>query len=964
MPLHLITGPANAGKAKLVLDAVRERAAEQPVLVVPTFFDVRAYEQELAAGEAVFGPRVLRFEWLVDELGRRTGTRLPRLSDTQRDALLAAAVVRAAPVALAEPARAPGFSRALAGLVDELGRAMVTPALLGEALSEWAAGSGRRRAYGRDVAALFAAWHDLLGESGLADEPLLAARGVAGLQADPEAWGATPVFIYGFDDLTELQLAVIRALDEAGVEVTVTLTWEDRAALASRRAAVEALTVRTVSRKDLPPRGAQYAAAPLHHLERALFEESVDPVDPGDAVELLRAGGERAELELIAAEVLARLKEGIAPEEIAIVFRRPEAVATLAASVLGGYGVPYALDRRVAFQHTSLGRSMLAGLRVALTGGSGIDLLTWLRSPGWLRKPELADALEFEVRRELLDADAARAWWEKRNPKFPLQALDRLRNARSRGPQPLREALLRELERLFVAPHRQRGTVLDADELEDVQAYTAARAALEELGALTESVPGALEPQALHDCLADLEVRLGAPASAGGVRLLGPLALRARRFRVVIVGGLQEGEFPLTGRPEPFLSDSLRGELRDLTGIPLRLREETLGDERALLYQCVSRPTERLVLSHRITDEEGQPVVRSLFVDDVADCFTELPVIERKVGEVVWADPPTPREEARAAAARETVAPAPIGPLGNEAVLKDLAKLEVLSASQLETFTACPVRWLVEGYLDPETLEPEPEPRARGIAAHGLLEHTLGALREETGSARVTAESLVRAETLLDEAIEVERDQLLRLVAPGRRRAAVRRLESDLKRYLRRLAELDSTMEPTLFEVDFGFRDSAPADLGDGLLLRGRIDRVDLAPDGRLAAIVDYKGASAPTRKEWQRDGKLQVALYMLAAAQVIERDIEVIGGVYQPLARTLRARGAVLRDSPADVDVVNGDLCDPEELAEEVEFARARAADAARSIRGGLLESRPAKCHWRDGDTCTYPGICRAVAR
>jgi ATP-dependent helicase/DNAse subunit B len=964
MPLHLITGPANAGKAKLVLDAVRARAGEEPILVVPTLFDVHAYQQELARTGAVFGPRVMRFEWLVEELARRTGTRLPRLSDPQRDALLAAAAERAAPVALAEPARAPGFGRALAGLVDELGRAMVTPELLGGALSEWAGGSGRRRAYARDVAALFAAWHDLLGDSGLADEPRLAALGVAALQADPGAWGSTPVFVYGFDDLTELQLAVVRTLDEAGVDVTVALTWEDRAALESRRSAVDALRPRATAHDELAPRGAEYAAAPLHHLERSLFEAGAERADPEGAVALLSAGGERAELELIAAEVLERLKAGVAPEEIAIVFRLPEATAPLAASVLEAYGVPFALDRRVELAHTSLGRAVLAGLRVALLGGDALDLLTWLRAPGWLRKPALADALEVEVRRELLDADSARLWWEKRNKKFPLEALDRLRNARARGPEPLRAALVRELERLFTAPHRGRGSVLSAAELEDVQAYAAAREALEGLGTLAATVPDALAPQALHDALARVEVRVGASATAGGVRLLGPLALRARRFKVLIVGGLQESEFPLTGRPEPFLSDSLRSELRAMTGIPLRLREETLADERALLYQCVSRPTDRLVLSHRITDEEGQPVVRSLFVDDVADCFTELPERRRRVGEIVWADPPTPREEARAAAAREQVAPAPVGPLAGRAVLEDLESLEVLSASQLETWVACPVRWLVEGYLEPETLEPEPEPRARGIAAHGLLERTLGALREETGSARVTPATLARAETLLDEAIEAGRDRLLRLVAPGRRRAAIRRLESDLKRYLKRLAELDSRMEPAHFELGFGFGDAPPADLGDGLRLRGRIDRVDLAPDGRQAAVVDYKGASAPTRKAWREDGKLQVALYMLAAERLLAGEVEVIAGLYQPLGKTLRARGAVLEGSPADVDVVNGDRCTPEELREELEFARARAADAARRLRGGLLESRPAHCHWRDADTCTYPGICRAVAR
>jgi ATP-dependent helicase/DNAse subunit B len=964
MPLHLVTGPANAGKAKLVLDDVRARAAEEPLLVVPTLFDVHAYQQELAAGQAVFGPRVLRFEWLVEELARRTGTRLPRLSAPQHDALLVAAVARAKPVALAEPARAPGFARALAALVDELGRALVTPQLLGAALDEWSRPSSARRGYARDVAALYAAWHDLLEESGFADEPRLAGRGIAALKADTAAWGATPVYVYGFDDLTELQLEVIRTLDDAGVDVTVALTWEDRDALDSRREAVEALRPRAVRHDDLPPRGAEYAAAPLHHLERSLFEADAQRAPADDAVGLLSAGGERAELELIASEVLAQLEAGVAAEEIAIVFRRPESVASLAASVLDAYGVPFALDRRVAFAHTSLGRSLLAGLRVALSGGDALDLLAWLRAPGWLRKPALADALEFEVRRELLDAAAARAAWEKLNPKFPLEPLDRLRNARARGPEQLRAAIGRELERLFVAPHRGRGTVLGPAELEDVQAYTAAREALDGLAALAKTVPEALEPQAVHDSLSELEVRVGAPATAGGVRLLGPLALRARRFRVLVIGGMQEGEFPLTGRPEPFLSDAVRKELRDLTGIPLRLREQTLADERALLYGCVSRPTDRLVLSFRTSDEEGQPAVRSLFVDDVADCFEALGERERRVGQIVWPDPPTPREEARAAAAREQVPPQPVGPLASRAVLEDLAAIDVLSASQLEDWVACPVRWLVDGYLRPETLEPEPEPRARGTAAHDLLERTLRALRDETGSARVADGTLPRAEALLDEAIESRRDRLLHLVAPGRRRAAVRRLEADLHRYLRRLAALGSTMEPARFEVAFGFGDEPAAELGDGLRLRGRIDRIDVSPDGRQAAVIDYKGASAPTRKEWRRDGKLQVALYMLAAAQALGDDVELVAGLYQPLGRSLRARGAVVEGSPADIDVIGDDRCSAEEFDEELSFALQCAAEAARQLRSGLLQSQPARCHWKDADTCSYPGICRAVAR
>ena len=55
MPITLITGPANAGKARLVMDAVRRDLAHglEPLLVVPTRADAEHYLRELAAD----GPR-------------------------------------------------------------------------------------------------------------------------------------------------------------------------------------------------------------------------------------------------------------------------------------------------------------------------------------------------------------------------------------------------------------------------------------------------------------------------------------------------------------------------------------------------------------------------------------------------------------------------------------------------------------------------------------------------------------------------------------------------------------------------------------------------------------------------------------------------------------------------------------------------------------------------------------------
>src|SRR5512147_844471 len=75
LPLRLVTGPANAAKAGVVLDACRAAAAREPLLVVPTVADVETYRRELAVGGAVLGVRVETFRGLLRELARRAGVR-------------------------------------------------------------------------------------------------------------------------------------------------------------------------------------------------------------------------------------------------------------------------------------------------------------------------------------------------------------------------------------------------------------------------------------------------------------------------------------------------------------------------------------------------------------------------------------------------------------------------------------------------------------------------------------------------------------------------------------------------------------------------------------------------------------------------------------------------------------------------------------------------------------------------
>ena len=56
------------------------------------------------------------------------------------------------------------------------------------------------------MAEVYRRYRDGLDAAGLVDADLFAWRALEALGGEPERWGATPVFVYGFDDFTPLEL--------------------------------------------------------------------------------------------------------------------------------------------------------------------------------------------------------------------------------------------------------------------------------------------------------------------------------------------------------------------------------------------------------------------------------------------------------------------------------------------------------------------------------------------------------------------------------------------------------------------------------------------------------------------------------------------------------------------------------------------------------------------------------------
>ena len=233
----------------------------------------------------------------------------------------------------------------------------------------------------------------------------------------------------------------------------------------------------------------------------------------------------------------------------------------------------------------------------------------------------------------------------------------------------------------------------------------------------------------------------------------------------------------------------------------------------------------------------------------------------------------------------------------------------------------------------------------RGNLAHNVLEQALRRLVDGGG---LTPERLPEARAAVTQALDELEHKFPMSVDPSRRRAMRRRLEADLLRYVDAAAHSGSEFVPRHFEQEF-----AGLDAGDGIVLRGKVDRIDVRPGTNEAILYDYKGKSAYGAAKWLEERRFQLAVYALASRRLL--DLEPVGALYQPLgAEKLTPRGALLEDADPELSVGRDDRLGPEAFEQLVAEAVDAALAAAREARSGALRPQPDTCAWGGG--CAVP--------
>ncbi len=269
MPLKLIHGPLNSGRAGLVrrrFTAVLER---DPILVVPNEDDVFAFERELCEDGAVLGGSAMTFGALFRTIATAAGA--PPGAELSAGPAAAGdrrrgrdrpgrgwARCAAPPPAPASPAPSSGCSTSCRAPGSSRRR------------SKRARRPSRARPTSSDIATLFAAYAAVRDRIGRIDTHGIAREAIALLRRDGGFWGERPVFLYGLDDLTPNQLELVEAL-AARTEVTVALPFEpgNTALVARARLLVELRErIGAVEEEQTAADPANTESALLFHLAR------------------------------------------------------------------------------------------------------------------------------------------------------------------------------------------------------------------------------------------------------------------------------------------------------------------------------------------------------------------------------------------------------------------------------------------------------------------------------------------------------------------------------------------------------------------------------------------------------------------------------------------------------------------------------------------------------------------------
>ena len=948
MSLQLYTGTAGSGKTtalmKRILEIAKSDPRERVFLIVPEQFTMQAQRElvRLSDGGAILNAEVISLTRLAERVFEETGVkRETMLEEIGKSFLIMKSILECRdklPCVGGFLGR-PEYVYEMKSLVSEWLQYGVTP----EALKE-ACGERKEEYFGCKCGELVTVYENFLGKlkgtymtSEQVPEKLASVIGkMPGIDRMTFAFD-------GFTGFTPLQLLLIGKMMPVCRDMLFTVTCDrdikkSGELFAMGREMKEALygLAEQGGVGILPERvfteGKRWEKSPaLGFLERQLFRNGIRKYEGRtDDIRILAASSPREEAFAVAAGIreLVR-KEGLRYRDITVMAGDLEMYGPFFEEALEVSGIPYFIDRTRTLDTLPLIRCIRAALDVADGGFAFDDVIRFVKS-GF---PVIPEANAFALEKTATERGLrGRKKWEKSFAEAKNEKTDE--DARLRGLAEEGRAVVTEKLRPLADALSVRGGSV-RQKTEGVRRFLDAISAHDIIDAQTEECrrTGDLEKEKLlgqilpyvEGLLDKLEGVLGdAPMSRsdfvalfesgfdeGRIASIPPYSdlvvvtdmerSRTGRVDTLFFAGVNEGSVP----PEPvsggLLTDAERSYLKE-KNIDLKptLRKKVSID-RFYLYQALTRPSRRLVLSFSMADREGNarrpsslignvrrmiPALRTEFMsekteDRVTGTSADAGLLSAALTDEKKRDDPAfltlwdlYRRDPEKSAVCDNIIKAALSravtdPIGREAAKKVYGDMFFGAPSRMENYYRCEYRYFCQYGLDLcEWKSPEFSYADMGNVCHGALEKLDKRLRDngmklsdiDTGS----DETMKMLEELLEESAREEENGAA-LDEDPRSRYQMVRMKRLLNNTLKALRELEAAGEfvPEAEELPFKLP------VGDNVILKGRIDKVEVCRKGDTAyvRVIDYKTGQKEFKfGELYAGLQMQLAVYMKAA--------------------------------------------------------------------------------------------------
>ena len=751
------------------------------------------------------------------------------------------------------------------------------------------------------------------------------------------------------------------------------------------------------------------------------------PASPSGSASLIAAPDSERECDEVARRVRKLIDDGAAPHRIAIVARsaRPHVDSILAS--LHRFGVPASARQRVRLREVPVVRAVLTLFAAAAEGWTRHGLVEIADQPylDCSLDPRVIDHVgfgfpvrglepwadrlrELEARARASEAEPASS--ERHGHVLP--AAVRITQARAsfdrfagRAAQ-LDHALtlpqwLDWLERFFADdPWQLRALVnkVPDDRFElarlDIAGWNRVCAIVTEWRNAVSSQPTTSETVSIAAFAAQLarafggDVALWTPVHRG-VQVIEALAAAYRSFDHVFIVGMESGSFPKPTASSPVLDDADREALA-AAGIPLDVGALWDQRERELFRVLVAGAAKALTVSFSRLDANAREVIRSVFVEELADVAelrtSELPSYEVIIDGVplVTASDGAANAGRMAMIEREREAGLLTVHNGHITAPDLVAFLESefgndrrWSPTQLEEMAKCGWAYMSKRLLRLEAFsEPtaDVERTTSGIVLHKTLERFYDAAKQKLGTpVFLRLEDETWAEPMLiaclDESLaflsgehrlghplllEAKRAEFLRTA--WRFLQWEMQFHDDMTNPMSKARKAPTLVRTAVDEHELKFSDMTYTQGDVTIRYGGTIDRVEVGIDPRAAgtafvAAVDYKSTRSSTpgagqKGAWSDGVVLQVPLYAYALSKL--RPTAEVARV-QYLA--LKQREAVHSLELYTITKADGLQQDPDSQT-QWQDALTAAVNAVRQARRGEFPARPKP-------TCNCPSWC-----